>query len=191
MRTESCEACASVQPQSFRGTFRRRESVPEAALTGRASASSLRWGIRGTLRAHGRGPRRTAPGSRSPARRRPRRQPALLRGQRSRRSESQVRAGDRAGLGRRVVVREQRRTSRRRVFTSRSRPRTGHCAALLRRRARRRRARQRRPAVERTYHPGYYAAFVLDPDGNNVEAVYHGPFERSAPSVVFTWDEPE
>ena len=43
---------------------------------------------------------------------------------------------------------------------------------------------------ERTYHPGYYAAFVLDPDGNNIEAVYHGPFERSAPSVVFTWDEP-
>lgn len=27
---------------------------------------------------------------------------------------------------------------------------------------------------ERTYHPGYYAAFVLDPDGNNIEAVYHG-----------------
>ena len=24
---------------------------------------------------------------------------------------------------------------------------------------------------ERAYHPGYYAAFVLDPDGNNVEAV--------------------
>lgn len=23
----------------------------------------------------------------------------------------------------------------------------------------------------RAYHPGYYAAFVLDPDGNNVEAV--------------------
>ena len=42
---------------------------------------------------------------------------------------------------------------------------------------------------ERSYHPGYFAAFVLDPDGNNVEAVYHGPFERSAPSVVFTWDE--
>ena len=37
---------------------------------------------------------------------------------------------------------------------------------------------------ERSYHPGYYAAFVLDPDGNNVEAVFHGPFERSAPSVV-------
>jgi catechol 2,3-dioxygenase-like lactoylglutathione lyase family enzyme len=27
---------------------------------------------------------------------------------------------------------------------------------------------------ERDYHPGYFAAFLLDPDGNNVEAVYHG-----------------
>jgi catechol 2,3-dioxygenase-like lactoylglutathione lyase family enzyme len=27
---------------------------------------------------------------------------------------------------------------------------------------------------ERPYHPGYYAAFVLDPDGNNIEAVWHG-----------------
>ena len=42
---------------------------------------------------------------------------------------------------------------------------------------------------ERPYHPGYYAAYVLDPDGNNVEAVFHGPVERSAPSVVFTWEE--
>jgi catechol 2,3-dioxygenase-like lactoylglutathione lyase family enzyme len=24
------------------------------------------------------------------------------------------------------------------------------------------------------YHPGYYAVFVRDPDGNNVEAVTHG-----------------
>ena len=37
---------------------------------------------------------------------------------------------------------------------------------------------------ERHYHPGYYAAYALDPDGNNVEAVYHGPFRRSADSVV-------
>ncbi|QNA89495.1 VOC family protein [Massilia sp. Dwa41.01b] len=37
---------------------------------------------------------------------------------------------------------------------------------------------------ERPYHPGYYAAFVLDPDGNNIEAVYHGEAERSAASVV-------
>jgi catechol 2,3-dioxygenase-like lactoylglutathione lyase family enzyme len=37
---------------------------------------------------------------------------------------------------------------------------------------------------ERPYHPGYYAAFVLDPDGNNLEAVHHGEAERSAESVV-------
>ena len=40
---------------------------------------------------------------------------------------------------------------------------------------------------ERRYHPGYYAAFVLDPDGNNIEAVYHGEAERSAPSVRITF----
>jgi catechol 2,3-dioxygenase-like lactoylglutathione lyase family enzyme len=39
---------------------------------------------------------------------------------------------------------------------------------------------------ERRYHPGYYAAFVLDPDGNNIEAVCHGPAARSASSVVVT-----
>jgi catechol 2,3-dioxygenase-like lactoylglutathione lyase family enzyme len=37
---------------------------------------------------------------------------------------------------------------------------------------------------ERAYHPGYYAAFVLDPDGNNIEAVFHGEAKRSASSVV-------
>jgi hypothetical protein len=36
---------------------------------------------------------------------------------------------------------------------------------------------------ERKYHPGYYAAFVLDPDGNNIEAVFHGEAKRSAASV--------
>lgn len=35
----------------------------------------------------------------------------------------------------------------------------------------------------RDYHPGYYGAFVLDPDGNNIEAVWHGPATRSAASV--------
>ena len=40
---------------------------------------------------------------------------------------------------------------------------------------------------ERPYHPGYYAAFVLDPDGNNIEAVHHGPGKRSAPSVHITF----
>ena len=39
---------------------------------------------------------------------------------------------------------------------------------------------------ERTYHPGYYAAFLLDPDGNNVEAVFHGPSTRSADAVTIT-----
>jgi len=40
---------------------------------------------------------------------------------------------------------------------------------------------------ERSYHPGYYAAFLLDPDGNNIEAVYHGEANRSAPSVKITF----
>lgn len=40
---------------------------------------------------------------------------------------------------------------------------------------------------ERPYHPGYYAAFVLDPDGNNIEAVYHGEAKRSAASVHITF----
>jgi predicted lactoylglutathione lyase len=29
------------------------------------------------------------------------------------------------------------------------------------------------PGERAVYHPGYYGAFVLDPDGNNVELVYH------------------
>ena len=29
------------------------------------------------------------------------------------------------------------------------------------------------PGLREHYHPGYYAAFVLDPDGYNVEAVCH------------------
>ncbi|MGM8226932.1 VOC family protein [Cellvibrio sp. ARAG 10.3] len=40
------------------------------------------------------------------------------------------------------------------------------------------------PGVRSKYHPGYYAAFVLDPDGNNIEAVYHGEAQRSASSVI-------
>lgn len=30
------------------------------------------------------------------------------------------------------------------------------------------------PRLWPEYHPGYYGAFVRDPDGNNVEAVFHG-----------------
>ena len=29
------------------------------------------------------------------------------------------------------------------------------------------------PGLRSQYHPHYYGAFVLDPDGNNIEAVYH------------------
>ena len=31
------------------------------------------------------------------------------------------------------------------------------------------------PGLREIYHPHYYGAFVLDPDGNNVEAVCHNP----------------
>jgi len=40
---------------------------------------------------------------------------------------------------------------------------------------------------ERPYHPGYYAAFARDPDGNNIEVVHHGTAARSAASVVITF----
>lgn len=43
---------------------------------------------------------------------------------------------------------------------------------------------------ERSYHPGYYAAFVLDPAGNNIEAVFHGEAQRSAPSVRISFEAP-
>jgi hypothetical protein len=29
--------------------------------------------------------------------------------------------------------------------------------------------------VRELYHPDYYGAYILDPDGNNVEAVSHRP----------------
>lgn len=31
------------------------------------------------------------------------------------------------------------------------------------------------PGLRPHYHPNYYGAFVFDPDGNNIEAVCHGP----------------
>jgi catechol 2,3-dioxygenase-like lactoylglutathione lyase family enzyme len=31
------------------------------------------------------------------------------------------------------------------------------------------------PGIRAHYHPNYYAAFVLDPDGHNIEAVCHAP----------------
>lgn len=43
---------------------------------------------------------------------------------------------------------------------------------------------------ERDYHPGYYGSYVRDPDGNNIETVFHGPARRSAPSVVVVPERP-
>jgi predicted lactoylglutathione lyase len=43
---------------------------------------------------------------------------------------------------------------------------------------------------ESNIHSGQYSAYVLDPDGNNIEAVYHGPLLRSAAYIVvnlFRW----
>lgn len=40
---------------------------------------------------------------------------------------------------------------------------------------------------ERPYHPGYYAAFLIDPDGNNIEAVHHGEAARSTASVEISF----
>ena len=31
------------------------------------------------------------------------------------------------------------------------------------------------PGVREIYHPNYYGAYILDPDGNNIEAVCHRP----------------
>ena len=37
------------------------------------------------------------------------------------------------------------------------------------------------PGERPRYHPGYYAAYVLDPDGNNIEVVnHHDRAERPA-----------
>lgn len=39
---------------------------------------------------------------------------------------------------------------------------------------------------DRDYHPGYCGAYVLDPDGHNIEAVNHGLAKRSAEAVIRT-----
>jgi catechol 2,3-dioxygenase-like lactoylglutathione lyase family enzyme len=35
----------------------------------------------------------------------------------------------------------------------------------------------------REYHAGYFGAFLLDPDSNNIEATWHGPGSRNLPAV--------
>ncbi len=44
-----------------------------------------------------------------------------------------------------------------------------------------------KPGERERYHPGYYAAFLLDPDGNNIEAVHHGAADVSAPFIKITF----
>jgi catechol 2,3-dioxygenase-like lactoylglutathione lyase family enzyme len=35
-----------------------------------------------------------------------------------------------------------------------------------------------RPGLRPQYHDNYYGAYVFDPDGNNIEAVFHGTSRR-------------
>ncbi len=44
-----------------------------------------------------------------------------------------------------------------------------------------------KPGLRPHYHPDYYGAFVFDPDGNNIEAVFHGPAKKSAEFIKVTW----
>jgi catechol 2,3-dioxygenase-like lactoylglutathione lyase family enzyme len=44
------------------------------------------------------------------------------------------------------------------------------------------------PGLRAHYHPNYYAAFVLDPDGHNVEAVCHRPSDAQAVARAPTRD---
>lgn len=43
------------------------------------------------------------------------------------------------------------------------------------------------PGIRENYHPGYYGAFICDPDGNNIEAVFHGKANRSSEAVKITF----
>ena len=45
-----------------------------------------------------------------------------------------------------------------------------------------------KPGERKQYHPGYYAAYLKDPDGNYIEAVFHGPANRSSDSIEITWE---
>ena len=44
------------------------------------------------------------------------------------------------------------------------------------------------PGERPEYHPGYYGAFVLDPDGNNVEVVFHDRREKTRTTVPWRAD---
>lgn len=46
------------------------------------------------------------------------------------------------------------------------------------------------PGERANHHPGYYAAFLIDPDGNNIEVVFHGESQRSADAVTIAFQNP-
>lgn len=46
------------------------------------------------------------------------------------------------------------------------------------------------PGERSNYHPGYYAAFLFDPDGNNIEVVFHGESQRSADAITIAFQNP-
>ena len=116
---------------------------------------------------------RAADRPRAPAGRRPRGEPALLRGlPRGARDRAPARRADHFAADELYVDAADGVRQPRAPGVPGGGPRGGR--PVPRRGARRRRARQRR-AGRAPYHPGYYAAFLLDPDGNNIEAVHHGP----------------
>ena len=67
-------------------------------------------------------------------------------------------------------------TRRRPARTSPSRPATARWStASMRRRSLRAGTGHGAPGLRPHYHADYYGAFVLDPDGHNIEAVCHRP----------------
>ena len=81
-------------------------------------------------------------------------------GRTSRASAAPSRSSRRRSRRRTSTSRSPRRTTRRSTASTATRPRPATATTAL-------------PASAPIYHEGYYAAFVLDPDGNNVEVVNH------------------
>ena len=68
--------------------------------------------------------------------------------------------GGEGGLSRRCISRSRRKTVRASMRSTRPRWRQGAKDNGA-------------PGIRAHYHPNYYGAFVLDPDGHNIEAVCH------------------
>jgi ribonuclease HI len=106
-------------------------------------------------------------------------QQALLRAERSRHSGYKLImefADSVAGFGAEARPTSGSRPARRRRSTSRSARRTARPSMPSTARRSPPAGRDNgAPGLRPEYHPNYYGAFVLDPDGNNVEAVCHQP----------------